>query len=66
MHINSEYMYSCSDDKSIRVWNLRTGKSIRTISEAHKHFATCMNYSQKYLILITGSFDFEIKIWEMK
>ena len=27
--------YSCSDDKSIRVWDLNSGRNTKTIADAH-------------------------------
>lgn len=45
-HPYLHYMYSCSDDKTIRVWNLKTGKNIKKISKAHDHFVSCIDISR--------------------
>lgn len=65
MHNSGKYLYSCSDDKSICVWDMITGKPIRRMADAHNHFISSLAINQKYFILATASYDLHIKIWEL-
>lgn len=38
-------MLSVSDDKTIKVWDLVTGRCTKTV-DAHDHFATCMAWGR--------------------
>lgn len=38
-------LLSASDDKTVRVWDLATGRCTKTI-EAHSHFVTCMAWGR--------------------
>ena len=44
-HPNGKFLLSCSDDKSIRVWELTTGRCIKTV-EAHGHFVQSMAWGR--------------------
>jgi len=37
LHHSSKFLYSCSDDKTVRIWDLTTGKCVKKI-DAHSHF----------------------------
>lgn len=58
-------MYSCSDDKTIRVWNTLTGKSVRKIIDAHSHFISSLDISNNYTLIATGGWDYKLKIWDL-
>ena len=66
VHHSGKYLYSCSDDKSFRVWDLKTGKTLRKIQDAHSHFVTSVVASNKYLVIATASVEANVKIWECK
>jgi len=60
-------LFSCADDKSIRIWDLQQRRCIRTIADAHPHFVACMDWSKAGLdLLATGGVDQSIKIWGVK
>lgn len=40
-HPSGLYLLSASDDKTIRIWDLQTGRMSKTI-DAHDHFVTCL------------------------
>ena len=66
LHHSNKFLYSCSDDKSLRIWDLNNGKQIRKINEAHTHFVSCIAANQKFFMVATGSVDTQLKIWECK
>lgn len=44
-HPDGRYLFSASDDKSIKVWDLESeGRCCRTIDDAHSHFVTCLRW----------------------
>eukprot|EP00158_Paraphelidium_tribonemae_P001730 Partr_v1_DN24740_c0_g1_i1_m37241 putative Positively regulates the activity of the minus-end directed microtubule motor protein dynein. May enhance dynein- mediated microtubule sliding by targeting dynein to the microtubule plus end. Required for len=59
------YLVSVSDDKSLKVWDLKTGRCTRTIPTAHNHFVSCVQvrYNSSTAIVATGSVDQEVRIW---
>ena len=63
-HPNGKYLLSASDDKSIRVWDLTTGRCLKKITDAHGHFVSCIDISEKYWICASGSVDNSIKLWD--
>ena len=62
-HPNGKNLISVSDDKSIRIWDLKDRRCIKTISEAHTHFVSCADFNSKDPHFVTGSVDQVIKIW---
>ncbi len=40
-HPTGKFLLSAADDKTIRVWELATGRCVKTV-EAHSHFITSM------------------------
>ena len=40
-----KFLLSCADDKTIRVWELTTGRCVKTV-EAHGHFVTSMAWGR--------------------
>jgi platelet-activating factor acetylhydrolase IB subunit alpha len=59
----SRYVISCSDDKTIRVFDIKEDRCIRTIEEAHGHFVSCLAASKVRSIYFTGSVDKTISLW---
>ncbi len=75
IHPTGKYVLSCSDDKSIRVIEVKDGRVIRTIADAHEHFVTAISMpidyvhssktskSPKYHVVLTGSVDKTLSVW---
>jgi len=59
-------VYSCSDDKSIKIWNLTTRSHVKTIQNAHDNriYALCITNDQEHVI--SGDEKGCIKIWIIK
>lgn len=45
-HPSGKYLLSASDDGTIRVWELSTGRCVKTI-QAHSHFVTCLAWGRQ-------------------
>eukprot|EP01042_Synura_sphagnicola_P000583 gene583-631_t len=56
-HPSGKYLISCSDDKSIRVLDMKDQRAVRTIADAHTHFVTCLAWSISPPALVSGSVD---------
>ena len=65
-HPSGKYLLSCSDDKSIRAWDLSKGKQARKLDYAHDNFITSLDWSQTYPALASSSVDSSIRIWDLK
>lgn len=44
-HPNGKFLLSASDDKTVRVWDLVSGRCTKTV-EAHGHFVTCLSWGR--------------------
>ncbi len=62
-HPSGKYIISCSDDKSIRVLDIRTERVLRTISNAHSHFISSIAFSPNHMRLVSGSVDKCLNVW---
>ena len=61
-HPTGKYLISASDDKTIKVWDMKTGRCSKTL-EAHAHFVTCIAFNSGSPVVATGSVDQTVKIW---
>lgn len=61
-HPNGRHLLSVSDDKTMRAWDLESGKLVRTIV-AHTHFATAIAWGGHKMVA-TGSIDTQVKVWK--
>jgi WD40 repeat protein len=55
---------SASSDKTIRIWNIETGRCLKTLS-GHDEEITVLRLSLDGLRIISGSADKMIRIWEV-
>lgn len=59
---NSKYIISCSEDKTIKIWNYETYSLINTLSN-HTESATSLEHIANTKFILSGSIDKSIKIW---
>lgn len=50
-HPSGKYLLSVSDDKTLRIWELKTKRCLKTL-DAHSHFATCIGLRSLDIIII--------------
>jgi len=62
---DSNYVATASRDKSAKVWNLNSGREVRSFL-GHQASVIALDFSNDGKYLITGSNDHTVKIWEIK
>ncbi|KAI5969846.1 SWD3 [Candida margitis] len=65
--INSSVLASCSDDLTIRLWSINSSSSSKCIKifKKHTYHITTMQFNSKGNLLISGSADETITIWDV-
>jgi platelet-activating factor acetylhydrolase IB subunit alpha len=65
IHPNGNYVLSCADDKSIRVFDIKAQRCLRTLEKAHKHFCTALDIHHALPVLVSASVDQTICCWQL-
>lgn len=63
IHPSGNYIISSSDDKSIRIFDVKNNRCLRTITDAHKHFVSSIDMHYQLPILVSGSVDTTLRCW---
>lgn len=58
--------YSVAEDRTLRVTDLTTGRTLKTIDDAHEHFVTSIAVNSTHALLVTGGVDKTIRVWETR
>ena len=62
---NGKYAVSGSDDCTIRIWSLETGKLVRTL-EGHNNWVRAVAVTPNIKYVVSGSYDHTIRIWNLE
>ncbi|KAI9303461.1 WD40-repeat-containing domain protein [Cunninghamella echinulata] len=62
---NGKHIVSSSRSLSLKVWDVETGKCIRTMSKAHDAPVIVMTIDNTSTLVATGSADASIKVWDI-
>jgi platelet-activating factor acetylhydrolase IB subunit alpha len=65
IHPSGNYIISSSDDKSIRVFDIKAVRCLRTLDNAHDHFVTSLHMHHTLPILVSGSVDQTVRCWQL-
>jgi serine/threonine protein kinase len=63
--LNSRILASASWDNTIRLWDVNTGKEIRTLT-GHSNWVNSVAFSRDGKLLLSGSADCTIKLWQVQ
>lgn len=63
IHPSGNYIISSADDKSIRVFDIKAQRCLRTLDQAHNHFITSLDMHHTLPILVSGSVDHTVRCW---
>ena len=55
---------SASDDKTLKIWELASGKCTKTL-KGHSNYVFCCNFNPQSNLVVSGSFDKSVKIWDV-
>lgn len=61
LKFDSWLMISAADDKTLKVWNLHSGRRMLTL-QRHKDGVTCLQFN--HTKIVSGSYDKTIKVWD--
>ncbi|KAL7563657.1 hypothetical protein ACA910_013393 [Epithemia clementina (nom. ined.)] len=65
IHPSGQYIISAADDKSIRVFDIKAQRCLRSLEHAHDHFITSIDMHPTLPILVSGSVDQTIRCWQL-
>ena len=65
-HPAGKYLFSAAEDRTVRVFDLKERRCVRTITSAHDHFLTCIAVQSRGGLVLTGSVDKAVKVWKCR
>ncbi len=66
IHPTGKYLISTGDDRSIRLWDIKTGRCVKKLDKVHDKFIVTISTSQKLGYIVSGSNDLTIKVFDCK
>uniref|UniRef100_A0A915E6C2 WDR5-like beta-propeller domain-containing protein n=1 Tax=Ditylenchus dipsaci TaxID=166011 RepID=A0A915E6C2_9BILA len=62
---NHQYLASCSDDKTLKLYDVQTARCLRTY-KGHSSYVFSCTFHPNSSLLLTASFDETVKLWDLK
>jgi F-box and WD-40 domain protein 1/11/F-box/WD-40 domain protein 7 len=62
LKVFGDYLYSYSDDRTVKVWDKNTGRCVEDFS-GHEDGVTCIDFAA--MMLYSGSYDHSIRSWDL-
>ena len=63
VHPSGNYIISAGDDRTIRVFDIKANRCLRTLENAHGHFVSCLDMHHTLPIMVSGGIDQVLKTW---
>ena len=57
---------SVAEDRTLRAFDLVTGKVLKTVEDAHDHFVTSLAVHPSQPLVVTGGVDKLVKVWDCR
>ncbi|ENN72814.1 hypothetical protein YQE_10618, partial [Dendroctonus ponderosae] len=62
---DSRLLVSASDDKTLKIWELASGKCLKTL-KGHSNYVFSCNFNPQSNLIVSGSFDESVRIWDVR
>jgi platelet-activating factor acetylhydrolase IB subunit alpha len=63
IHPSGNYIVSAGDDRTIRVFDIKADRCLRTLENAHTHFVSSLHMHHTLPIMVSGGVDQVLKTW---
>lgn len=63
IHPSGNYIISAGDDRTIRVFDIKANRCLRTLENAHSHFVCSLDIHHTLPIMVSGGTDQVVKTW---
>jgi len=64
--VNVNTVFSCSDDKSVKLWDILTAKNISTFVGHSDYVRAASIFPDNESLIASGSYDHIVKIWDIR
>ncbi|KAI9906970.1 hypothetical protein PsorP6_003562 [Peronosclerospora sorghi] len=64
--LDNVHVFSCSDDKTARYWDLPTGKPLALLGDHTDYVRSSAANPSSYNVWATGSYDHTVKLWDLR